>query len=378
LKKIAFCNDIIEFQNNRIFIKEWAQKFPGASWVPAFWEMLSKENVPMVTGDMALSHVKCGFWQAEDILVIQELNSYFGRELICLGAKPFILTGFESPIFAYSFYDRLRKIGARFPNRILFSGAFELLNGSSGNNYQVHFPNYSAGNIQPLVPWNNRKFLVMVASNKYWKASFRFPLYRNPKRYIDWLWGQWLRWYSPTRRLSIKNELHSKRLDTIHYFGLQNKLDLFGPGWNDLKRLPVKYRQYLKQILKRLNVQPCDNKIKTMLGYKYAICFENVSYPGYVTEKIIDCFVAGVIPIYLGAPDISSYIPQDAFIDINKFLSLDDLNSFLINLSEEDGLKMINAGRNFLNSEAGKTYSFEGFAKCILDICHSWRQADGN
>ena len=48
--------------------------------------------------------------------------------------------------------------------------------------------------------------------------------------------------------------------------------------------------------------------------YKFMICFENTYADGYVTEKIARCFVAGVIPIYIGDPKIANYFDQKAFI----------------------------------------------------------------
>lgn len=47
-----------------------------------------------------------------------------------------------------------------------------------------------------------------------------------------------------------------------------------------------------------------SNKIEFMRPYKFCIAYENSSYPGYVTEKIMDCFYAGCIPIYWGSPAV--------------------------------------------------------------------------
>ncbi|EAZ82446.1 glycosyltransferase family 10 domain-containing protein [Algoriphagus machipongonensis] len=46
---------------------------------------------------------------------------------------------------------------------------------------------------------------------------------------------------------------------------------------------------------------PVPDKIQFMKPYKFCIAYENSSYPGYVTEKIMDCFIAGCIPIYWGS-----------------------------------------------------------------------------
>lgn len=65
--------------------------------------------------------------------------------------------------------------------------------------------------------------------------------------------------------------------------------------------------------------------------YKFMICFENTSAPGYITEKIIRCFVAGVIPIYWGHPDFKNYINAKAviYVDPNNFEQALDQIKFL-------------------------------------------------
>jgi hypothetical protein len=368
---IAICCDITAFQGNRCLDKNWYRNFPRASWVPAFAELVKKEAIIVVSGDIALSNVQCGYWNAKDILIIQELNTFHGRALARSGAKPAILTGFESPLIAYSFYDQLSKIAPVFQNRILFSGAFQTFNASSGFNYPAHFPTFNTEDIiTPLVSWDKRDFLVLVSANKYWKEPFNIPFFRNPKGYAGGMLEQWRKWKSPTRKLAIKNELQSKRLEAIEFFGNLDRIIIFGPGWDELQRLPLKWQKRLKMILRNLNPEPCDykNKIETISNYKFAICFENVAYLGYVTEKIIDCFVAGTIPIYFGAPDVQDFIPKEAFIDMRAFDSWERLNNYLDAFGEEDALKMIYAGREFLNTDQGILHSNKGFAQFVMDI----------
>ena len=43
-----------------------------------------------------------------------------------------------------------------------------------------------------------------------------------------------------------------------------------------------------------------ENKGEWLKDYKFNICFENSSYPGYLTEKLFDAYNAGCIPIYWG------------------------------------------------------------------------------
>jgi hypothetical protein len=52
--------------------------------------------------------------------------------------------------------------------------------------------------------------------------------------------------------------------------------------------------------------------------HKYCICFEHSSYPYYCTEKLMDSFLAGSVPIYLGDPKINSDWNKESFINVGR------------------------------------------------------------
>lgn len=123
-----------------------------------------------------------------------------------------------------------------------------------------------------------------------------------------------------------------------------------------------------KKTILEINPKPVDDKIKTISNYKFSLCFENTSFPGFITEKIIDCFKAGTIPIYLGTPDITKFIPADTFIDMRKFKSMEKLLSFLLQIHYRYALELISNGRKFLKSPEGKLFSYESNAKFVLEL----------
>jgi hypothetical protein len=51
---------------------------------------------------------------------------------------------------------------------------------------------------------------------------------------------------------------------------------------------------------------------------------------GAFSEKIVNCFSTGTIPIYFGAPDIGKYFDSNGILTFN---SMDELNHILSNLS---------------------------------------------
>ena len=60
---------------------------------------------------------------------------------------------------------------------------------------------------------------------------------------------------------------------------------------------------------------------KTMLMRKYAVylAFENQIVDDYITEKLWDTFRAGVIPVYYGAPNIMSHVPEGSVVNVHQY-----------------------------------------------------------
>lgn len=52
---------------------------------------------------------------------------------------------------------------------------------------------------------------------------------------------------------------------------------------------------------------------------KFSLCYENSSYPGYVTEKLYHGFYARTIPIYWGSPCVEMDFNVEAFISRHEF-----------------------------------------------------------
>ena len=111
-----------------------------------------------------------------------------------------------------------------------------------------------------------------------------------------------------------------------------------------------------------------DECVEMYKPYKFALVFESYDLPGYVTEKIIDCLVAGVIPLYQGAPDVTDFIPKDCFIDISHEMDLTKLENRLDQISEVEGMKMIQVGQEFLRSSQAYPFSYQGFAGKIAEL----------
>lgn len=69
---------------------------------------------------------------------------------------------------------------------------------------------------------------------------------------------------------------------------------------------------------------PIQNKISGLKEYKFNIIIENTREDYYFTEKLIDCFITGTIPVYWGCPSIHEFFDDKGMI---TFSSLDEFNN---------------------------------------------------
>ena len=176
-------------------------------------------------------------------------------------------------------------------------------------------------------------------------------------------------------------DLYTERVKTIRWFEKNaiDDFDLYGVDW-DIPPPPVGrfrnvHRKFWRKVTSfvRLNPFPSykgrvKNKRDVLLKTKYAICYENVrDLPGYISEKIFDCFFSGCVPVYWGANNIVDHIPSDCFIDRRKFSNESDLYKHLKSLTEEQFVFYQNNIVTFLRSDAGRKFGAKFFAETIVN-----------
>jgi hypothetical protein len=73
--------------------------------------------------------------------------------------------------------------------------------------------------------------------------------------------------------------------------------------------------------------------------YKFMICFENKSRPYYLTEKLINAYHSGTIPIYWGCPNVHEFVNMDAILYLNPDYTEADVSALLqeiVRLDQDD------------------------------------------
>ena len=84
------------------------------------------------------------------------------------------------------------------------------------------------------------------------------------------------------------------------------------------------------------NAECVKNKIDFLSKYKFNLAIENENSSGYVTEKIVQAWAAGCIPVYWGsAGTITREFNKAAFVDCSDFATTDDLADYLFELEND-------------------------------------------
>jgi len=138
------------------------------------------------------------------------------------------------------------------------------------------------------------------------ERNFRLPLYRlssayeklfeprNPEKVI-----------SEERKFCCflaSNPDAKERNDFFHLLSTYKKVDAGGKVFFNLDQ-PV----------------PRGKEIEWMSNYKFCLAFENSSYPGYTTEKLLNALIANTIPVYWGNPLVEKDFNNKAFINCHSY-----------------------------------------------------------
>lgn len=364
---IVLCSEIKPFWENRICDHDFALQFPGAGWIPCFADKLKQAGHAFLTSDLALQQIAEGKLAPERTILICGEHARHGLELIKLGCKPGVMICAESPMFARKFYDRIRFYCDPYPIKCLFKGTIDQFYPNDPLALRTRFAIYRRSDgFKPGMPWAERKPMAMVVSNKYWRHPLELKrLLKKPSSIFGWIRSKLCLSNSPINRHTMKHQLHDYRLSLIQHFAAKG-LDLYGKGWDQVQNLPFVWRRRLAPVLSKLSAKQCADKHETISQYKFCVALENVAAPGYLTEKIIDCFVAGVVPLYLGDPDVTSHIPEGSFVDLRRFKTMPALEQHLNEMTEEQAQAIIRAGRAYLESESGLQHDYEGQASFIF------------
>lgn len=97
--------------------------------------------------------------------------------------------------------------------------------------------------------------------------------------------------------------------------------------------------------------KPINKKIDVLKDYKFNIVVENQKMDFLFTEKLIDSFVTGTIPIYWGCPSIHKFFDVNGILEFN---SIEELKEIVSSINDEFYYSKIESIKN--NFELAKKY----------------------
>lgn len=166
---------------------------------------------------------------------------------------------------------------------------------------------------------NYHKFdLVFTFDDRMLSIDHRFRFFSNG---ASWVWPNLRKVYDKTKMVSAIfsnkrfTEGHRLRHQIASLWG--DRLDLMGSGY-----------------------RPLENKIEGMIDYRYSVVVENCWDNCYFSEKLMDCFYTGAVPIYKGFSKSTEFFDGNGIITFDR---ADQLGPILDSIGEEDYVSRLDA-----------------------------------
>ena len=83
---------------------------------------------------------------------------------------------------------------------------------------------------------------------------------------------------------------------------------------------------------------PVGDKLEFLSHYKFSICFENSKTQGYISEKLVDAFEAGTIPIYFGDDTVLELLNNKSYIHVRDENEFDEKIELIKKIDNNDTL----------------------------------------
>jgi hypothetical protein len=345
------------FLQDRLFDASTARRHGDNILAPfiAVRDVLARDGIRVHTADLMPTRPDGGRNLYASLGRIPDMTTLTRRPDLTLSA----FFAMECPIVEPSLYSALPRIQRHLRRIFTWCDPDQLIPFTGTQVRSQHFiwPQCADGVDEESSRRTERKFMTMINANKL------------PRLY--------------------DRELYTARLRAVEFFHRHGEIDLYGRGWDRapmrvgrtlvparLRRLGSKLwearqRQWpnpLYTAVAQASRGPVDSKLDTLAGYRFAICFENMTLQGWITEKVFDCFRAGCVPVYLGAPNVTDHIPPTAFIDMRQFANFDELRRFLHSLAAPDLERYREAARDFMESSAFDPFRPRAFAEIFRRI----------
>jgi len=142
--------------------------------------------------------------------------------------------------------------------------------------------------------------------------------------------------FIPADWVSVEEEshgLHEKTRLVSKIYSLKGKTEYGGIGDRPLRHtVAERFADRLDLFGEGSPKGTLDLKSDSLVDYMFSIPMENAIKDYYYTEKILDCFITGNVPIFFGARSVSTFFDERGILFWN---SLDELGTILKRIGPE-------------------------------------------
>jgi hypothetical protein len=189
-------------------------------------------------------------------------------------------------------------------------------------NYDCHKIFYTGENVRPN--FKECDFALTFDYESYGDKNLRLPLYR---------WRGDLEIFIQPKDIDKITEEKKKFCCML----------VSNPGGKERNLFFEKLSAYKKvdsggKHLNNMGGQTVADKMEFIKEYKFTLSFENASYPGYTTEKIVEPMVVNSIPVYWGNPLVGNDFNTKSFINVHDYRSFDEAIKRIIEIDNDDNL----------------------------------------
>jgi len=107
-----------------------------------------------------------------------------------------------------------------------------------------------------------------------------------------------------------------------------------------------------------------DYKLDALKEYMFSVTIENANADYYFTEKLIDCFMTGTVPIYFGPPSIGNFFNVKGMILFEEDFDIDSISADVYESMKPYIKENFEKAKNFIMAE---DYIYKNFIEKYLE-----------
>ena len=134
--------------------------------------------------------------------------------------------------------------------------------------------------------------------------------------------------YMVSKKHPHREQFFNRIVEAAQEFGVRDA-DALGQCYGDYPN--QQNRQPTRESMNR-----DDEAVALYSNYKFVMAFENKDKPGYVTEKILNAFLAGAVPIYWGSSTAVEIFNLNSFVWVNQYPDIKGAIDRILGLTQHE------------------------------------------